>query len=421
VNGLSSRINVTEAASTLGIARRAIPVISVKTSDGSRSATTTLASASCSSFTLFIPGFRSLSWRTGIRKPAELDQVSDTATLPVRLQAARGLRLETDWRGLTSTSSAWSVFADLLDPPENPYVRDPVGWVRDRLGEFMWSKQREIAESVVVNRYTAIKSAHDTGKSFTMSRLAAWWLDVHPIGEAFVVTTAPTTAQVEAILWREIGKAHRKGNLPGRITLDAKWYMGQELVAYGRKPADYDQAAFQGIHAKYVLVLLDEAVGIPKSLFDAVDALATNVNARVAAVANPYDPSSHFAQVCKPGSGWVVKRISAFDTPAYTGEKVPEELLPLLVSPEWVEERKIRWGVNSPIYQSKVLGEFPDISDDSLILPRWIEQRRNDHSNATGAPSCPGTSPASVRTRQWACAVKAGGSGCPELTTRPTR
>jgi phage terminase large subunit len=34
--------------------------------------------------------------------------------------------------------------------------------------------------------------------------------------------------------------------------------------------------------------------------------------------------------------------------------------LPLLVSPEWVEERKVRWGVNIPIYQSKVLGEFPD-------------------------------------------------------------
>jgi hypothetical protein len=258
--------------------------------------------------------------------------------------------------------------------------------VSDRLGEFMWSKQREIAESVVVNRYTAIKSAHDTGKSFTMSRLAAWWLDVHPIGEAFLVTTAPTTAQVEAILWREIGKAHRKGNLPGRITLDAKWYMGQELVAYGRKPADYDQAAFQGIHAKYVLVLLDEAVGIPKSLFDAVDALATNVNARVAAVANPDDPSSHFAQVCKPGSGWVVKRISAFDTPAYTGEKVPEELLALLVSPEWVEERKARWDATNPIYQSKVLGELPDISDDSLILPKWIEAAQKRSLERTRRP-----------------------------------
>ena len=56
--------------------------------------------------------------------------------------------------------------------------------------------------------------------------------------------------------------------------------------------------------------------------------------------------------------------------PAYTGEQVPEELLPLLVAPEWVEERKLRWGVTSPIYQSKVLGEFPDLSDDTLILPK---------------------------------------------------
>jgi hypothetical protein len=72
---------------------------------------------------------------------------------------------------------------------------------------------------------------------------------------------------------------------------------------------------------------------------------------------------SRVAAICKPGSGWHVETISAFDTPAYTGEKVPEDLLPLLVSPEWVEERKIRWGVTSPIYQSKVLGEFPDISD----------------------------------------------------------
>jgi hypothetical protein len=59
--------------------------------------------------------------------------------------------------------------------------------------------------------------------------------------------------------------------------------------------------------------------------------------------------------------------ITVSDTPAYTGEKVPEELLPLL------EERKLRWGVTSPIYQSKVLGGFSDISDDTLILPRWIE------------------------------------------------
>ncbi len=128
-----------------------------------------------------------------------------------RKDARLGLRRETDWRGLTATpTSPWAFFADLLDPPENPYVRDPVGWVTSTLGEFWWSGQHRMAQSVVENRYSAFKASHDVSKSHTMSRLALWWIDVHPPGEAFVVTTAPTNPQVEAILWRYMGNAHRK-------------------------------------------------------------------------------------------------------------------------------------------------------------------------------------------------------------------
>jgi hypothetical protein len=108
-----------------------------------------------------------------------------------------------------------------------------------------------------------------------------------------------------------------------------------------------------------VLVIIDEAGGVPKSIFDAVDALAANVDARVVAVGNPDDPASHFATICKPGSGWHVETISAFDTPAYTGEKVPEDLLPLLVSPEWVEERKLRWGRHQPDLSIEGPGRVP--------------------------------------------------------------
>jgi hypothetical protein len=107
-------------------------------------------------------------------------------------------------------TSPWQTFADLLDPPENPYVRDPVVWVSDRLGEFLWSKQREILQAVVDHRYLAVKSAHDTGKSHSASRAVAWWLDTRE--DPFATTTAPTTKQVHAILWRYIGQAHRKGN-----------------------------------------------------------------------------------------------------------------------------------------------------------------------------------------------------------------
>ena len=47
---------------------------------------------------------------------------------------------------------------------------------------------------------------------------------------------------------------------------------------------------------------------------------------------------------------------------------------------------QIRWNVNSPIYQSKVLGEFPDISDDSLILPKATETAQKRTFERTRRP-----------------------------------
>lgn len=73
------------------------------------------------------------------------------------------------------------------------------GWVRDRLAEFLWSNQREILQAVVRHRYVAFKSAHDTGKGHGASRAVTWWLDTR---EDPITTTAPTTRQVHAILWR---------------------------------------------------------------------------------------------------------------------------------------------------------------------------------------------------------------------------
>jgi hypothetical protein len=253
------------------------------------------------------------------------------------------------------------------------YADQPELWVEEVVKEYLWSKQKEILRSLVENRYTAVRSAHDTGKSYTAARAMAWWIDTKP--DPFVVTTAPTWKQVNSILWREARKAHRKGNLRGRINLDAEWYLGSdELVAFGRKPADYDQAAFQGIHALNVLVLIDEACGVPQSIFEAADSLATNARARVLAIGNPDDPASYFAKVCAPGSGWNSMKISAYDTPAFTDEEVRDELLDYLVSDLWIQERIKRWGQGSPIFTSKVLGEFPDISDTTLLPPKLIRE-----------------------------------------------
>lgn len=250
--------------------------------------------------------------------------------------------------------------------PLSPYLTEPVAWITDRLGEFVWSKQREIAESVAANRRTAVPSAHEMGKSFMASRLVAWWLDVHPPGEAFVVTTAPTAPQVRAILWREINRAHRKGNLLGR-TNQTEWWINEELVAFGRKPSDYDPAAFQGIHARYVLIVLDEACGIPESIWVAAQSLAANEHSRMLAIGNPDDPQSHFATVCRPDSGWNVIHVDGMQSPNFTGEEIPDSLHDLLMSPVYEQEMRADYGADHPFYISKIGGQFPDDNPNGLI------------------------------------------------------
>ena len=267
-----------------------------------------------------------------------------------------------------------------LWPETSPYVADPDGWATNVLGVESWSKPRQIRESVRDNRHTAVPAAHDVAKSHTAASIACWWEDIHPVGEAFVVTTAPRQHQVDSILWREIRVMHRRGNLRGRVLPStAKWLMdGDELVAFGRKTADEadpNQAmqAFQGIHSRYVLVIIDEAGGCPDWIFHAADSLAANEHSRVLAIGNPDDPSSHFAEICKPGSKYNVIPVSAFHSPRWSGESVSPRLLEMLVSQTYVDEMAAL-GEDSHLYQAKVLGQFPDVSSDALFPPALLQR-----------------------------------------------
>jgi hypothetical protein len=251
----------------------------------------------------------------------------------------------------------------------NPYARwfnDPVGFTEDHLLGFLWSKQRDVCRSVAANRRTAVKSCHDVGKTRTAATLAAWWLSTRPASDAFLITTAPTWPQVRNLLWREIRRIHAQGRLPGELNL-TEWWINEQLVGFGRKPDDQNAVGIQGVHARYVLVILDEASGVAKSIWDAVDTLIANDDSRILAIGNPDDPATEFFEVCRPGSGWEVIRISAYDSPNFTNEPIPVWLSPLLIGKTWVEERQTKWGKGSALWLSKVEGEFPESSADSLV------------------------------------------------------
>ena len=257
--------------------------------------------------------------------------------------------------------------ADTLDPPELKYRRNPVLWAEERAGLELWSKQRDILWSVLENPNTAVKSCHSAGKSFIASTVVCWWLDVHPVGEARVITTAPTSKQVDAILWYEIGRLHRKLGLRGQCNL-REWYVGRQLVALGRKPPDHQEAAFQGMHARYLLAVYDEAYGIPKNLWDEGSSLASNEFGRQLAIGNPDGPGE-FMDVCDKDNDWNTIRISYRDTPSFTNESVSPELKQLLISPRWVDSRRDKWGETSALFQSKCEGMFPTAGDPFAVVP----------------------------------------------------
>lgn len=218
--------------------------------------------------------------------------------------------------------------------------------------------------------YLAGASMVPTHNSRVASRIAAWWMETHPPGEARVVSTAPTFPQVEAILWSEINDAATKAAgrgepFRGRV-LATEWKIGNQLLAFGRKPSDHNPHAFQGIHAKYVLVIIDEACGVVQNFWTAALALSTGRHCRILALGNPDDPASKFAEVCSDPQ-WNVITISAFDTPNFTGEPVPQELADVLVDQVYVDDMAREYGEESPTYISKVLGEFPVDSDDGVI------------------------------------------------------
>jgi hypothetical protein len=265
-------------------------------------------------------------------------------------------------------ASPWAYAADLVDPPEVKWRRDPVGWLHHRAGAETWSKQREIIQSVRDHHNTAVHSCHEVGKSWIAAATAAWWLDTHPVGDARVVTTAPTQAQVQAILWNEINGFHERAGLAGRLNL-TEWYFGNYLAGLGRKPSEHSPAAFQGLHARYLLVVLDEAYGIPKNIWDAASTLAANEHSRVLVIGNPDGPGE-FEDVCRPDSGWKVIHVGAKDTPNFTHEPVSDRLKDMLIHPWWYEDRARKWGRESALFQSKCEGLFP-IGGDPFAVIRY--------------------------------------------------
>lgn len=300
------------------------------------------------------------------------------------------------------------------------YRWNPVKWAKDVLEVDLWSKQREMLQSIVDHKKTAVKSCHSSGKTFGCAVAACWWISTRP--NSMVRSTAPTSYQVHELLWEEIRKMHAQHDLVGKVNLKDEWnrplFGTRVLVGSGKKPSDTNIHAFHGVHRPDgVLVLLDEGCGIPQTLYTATDAITTGQWDRALAIGNPDDPDTEFGRIFGINNAlfdvehpdWNLITISAFDTPNFTDEKVPEVVARSLIQPDWVEERKRAWGEDSSRYLAKILAEFPPQSDDAFFKQAVIDKAWDTVIETTDAPPIMGVDIASSGNDYSVVALNHGG------------
>ena len=252
------------------------------------------------------------------------------------------------------------------------YQALPDQWLERTSGENPWDKQREIMQALVRHRRVAVASANGCGKSFIAARIAIWWLCMYRPG--IVITTAPTDRQVSEILWREIGvfasKAKARGNPLGGRLLTNHWQFAEDHFAIGFSTRENDADKFQGFHSPHLLVIADEAAGISEKIFEGITAVLKGAHTRLLAIGNPTTLSGWFYDAFK-SDGWYSTHISAFDTPNLKEQRI---VIPGLVTEADVAQARIDYGKGSPLWQARILGQFPDLLDDTMIAIRWVEE-----------------------------------------------
>lgn len=263
--------------------------------------------------------------------------------------------------------------------------KDPVYFVKEGFGHDLWEKQRDVILSVMGNKYTTVRSCNGIGKSFIAADVVLWFLCT--LKNSIVLTTAPTFRQVEAILWREINNTYSKAlwTLGGTIlntslSISDKWY------AAGL--STNNPSRFQGYHASHILIIVDEAAGVDEPIFEAIEGNLSSQYSRLLLIGNPTNLAGTFYSSFK-NPNYKQIAISAFDTPNFTTFGIKVEDIrsgnwknkivsslprPYLITPEWVADKYEKWGEDSPMWQARVMGQFPEQGEDTLIPLHKIEK-----------------------------------------------
>lgn len=263
------------------------------------------------------------------------------------------------------------------------YMYDPVGWIERYLlyrpGQAMTPYQAEIVERLATRKRIAVRGPHGLGKTGIAAMVVLWFsITREQAGiEWKVITTASAWRHLTKFLWPEIKKWTRGTN----------WYeLGREpfnertelldltlKLRYGAASAVASSRPefIEGAHADSLLYLIDEAKIVPDESWDAIEGAFSGgrhdglPEAFALAISTPGPPRGRFYEIHRKAPGladWSTRHV-----------KLEEAIAAGRISREWAEQRALQWGEDSALYANRVLGEFHEGDEDTLIPLSWIE------------------------------------------------
>ena len=252
-----------------------------------------------------------------------------------------------------------------LKQPIAKWRKDPTLFVKTVLNAKPDKWQSGVMQAVANgDRGVSIRSGHGVGKTSCLSWLALWWISCHY--PAKVVITAPTSAQLHDALLPE-AKAWLKQSPEGYKEMFTVRADRIELAndpernfISARTSSAEQPDALQGIHAEHVLLICDEASGVPEQVYEAAGGSMSALHSCMVLAGNPVRSSGYFYDTFhKLNDRWNTFHVSCEESDR--------------VSQDYIDECRIRYGEESNVYRVRVLGEFPTSDDDTVISMELTE------------------------------------------------
>lgn len=209
-------------------------------------------------------------------------------------------------------------------------------------------------------RGISIKACHGPGKTL-MAAVMVWHMLLTKFPQK-TVATAPSKGQLEDALvatimglFGQLTPALRELFVVKKNRIELKAAPDESFFSARTARAENPEA-LQGVHSDNVLLIADEASGVPEQIFKAAVGSMSGHHATTLLLSNPVRTSGLFFDThMKPGvrEKWHRITISAFDSTR--------------VSAAFVQEVADRYGETSNEYRIRVLGEFPSSDTDTII------------------------------------------------------